>query len=186
MSYKGKMNLKKIKSLIKNYKDFPRRGIIFRDISPVLVNSKAFISSIDAMKKLVLKLKFNKIMAVDARGFIFASVLAHQTKSGLVMCRKPSKLPGNLISEKFGYEYDKTSLSVEKELFKRGDKVLVVDDVLATGNTSLASYKLLKKTEAKPVGLLFFLGLDYLKGREFLEKKISKDFPIFSLINLDK
>lgn len=178
------MDTKTIRNLIKNYKDFPKKGVVFRDISSVLSNPKAFNYSIDEIAQILSKIKFDKIVAVDARGFIFASALSYKINKGLIMCRKPSKLPGKVVSEEFRYEYAKTSLCIQKGLVKKLEKVLIIDDVLATGNTALATYKLIQKTGGKAVGMLFFLELPYLNGRSFLMKNINSDFQIESLIQI--
>lgn len=180
------MNLSSLEKTVKIYKDFPKKGVIFRDISPIIASPEAFKFSIDKLAEQVKKLKFGKILAIDARGFIFASALAYKLKKGLIMCRKPSKLPGKLITENFGYEYDSASLSVQKNSIKKGEKVLIVDDVLATGNTALAAYKALYKLGAKVSGIAFFLELGYLSGREFLAKTVPVETKISSALVLEK
>jgi adenine phosphoribosyltransferase len=178
------MNLKAVTKLIKNYKDFPKSGIVFRDISPVLSDPGAFAFIIDELELLTKKLNYNKILAIDARGFIFASALAYKNRKGLIMCRKANKLPGKLITERFDYEYDKGSISVQKNSLSRKDRVLIVDDVLATGNTALSAIKLVLLSGAKPLGLLSFIELEYLNGRKLLEKNKPDDLRIISLIKI--
>src|SRR5262249_14934106 len=107
---------------IKNYPDFPAKGVVFRDISPLLADPDAFARAIDALEENAKAMPaFDKIVAIDARGFIFGSVLALRLKKGLVLCRKKSKLPGELVSQNYGYEYAKSSLSNQKTAIKNGE-----------------------------------------------------------------
>src|SRR3989344_4861272 len=149
------MKQTKLLKFIKSYPDFPKKGIIFRDISPLLADASAFALALDLLEAKAKKIpQFNKILAIDARGFIFGGALADRLKKGLIICRKPSKLPGSLIEEKYGYEYS--------------------SDVLASGNTLLAASHLVNKLGGGVSGILCLLELNYLKGRELVAGNISQ------------
>lgn len=169
------MNFRKI---IRNIPDFPQKGIIFRDIAPLLEDKKAFKAAIDQIIKKLKGKKIDKVVGIDARGFILAGILADRLKAGMVMIRKKGKLPFETESEKFDLEYGKAVLEVHKDSIKKGEKVLIVDDVLATGGTMLATTKLVKKLKGDIIGIVFLIILDYLPGREKL-----KDYQLFSLVN---
>ena len=171
----NKINFRKI---IRNIPDFPQKGIIFRDIAPLLEDKKAFKAAIDQIIKKLKGKKIDKVVGIDARGFILAGILADRLKAGMVMIRKKGKLPFETESEKFDLEYGKAVLEVHKDSIKKGEKVLIVDDVLATGGTMLATTKLVKKLKGDIIGIVFLIILDYLPGREKL-----KDYQLFSLVN---
>lgn len=171
---------------IKSYPDFPKKDVIFRDISPLLADAKAFTAAIDAIVNLTKKLpNFDKIVAIDARGFIFGGALADRLHKGMVPCRKPNKLPGELLTQNYGYEYDSTSLSIQRGAIKPGEHVLIIDDVLASGSTLLSAYKLVNEAGAKVVGIICFLELSYLNGRQLLTDEAPK-VRVNALINLNQ
>lgn len=172
------MNLKK---KIRNIPDFPEKGIVFRDIAPLLEDRKAFKFAIDQLVKKFKDEKIDKVVGVDARGFILAGILADQLGAGMVMVRKKGKLPYETETEELDLEYGKAALEIHKDSIKPGERVLLVDDVLATGGTVAATAKLIKKLKGEIVGIAFLIILDYLPGREKL-----KDYPLFSLINYKK
>jgi len=167
-----------LKSKIRNIPDFPKKGIIFRDIGPLLEDKKAFQFMVKELVKKGRKLKIDKVVGIDARGFILAGVLAHELQAGMVMIRKKSKLPFKTESMEYDLEYGKATLEIHKDSIKKGEKVLLVDDVLATGGTMFATTKLVEKLKGKVVGIVFLIALDYLPGREKL-----KSYPVMSLIN---
>ncbi|NTU72780.1 adenine phosphoribosyltransferase [Candidatus Roizmanbacteria bacterium] len=164
------MKLSDAKRLVKNYPDFPKEGIQFKDISPVLENPEAFKALTRSAKQKISALEFNKIVGIDARGFIFGSVLAHVMHKGFIMCRKPGKLPGSLHRASFAYEYAETELGIQAERFSPKDNVLIIDDVLATGGTAKAAGKIVLNAGANLAGFLFIVNLPFLKGIEKLEK----------------
>lgn len=165
----------KLLDLIKSYPDFPKKGIIFRDISPLLADASAFALALDLLQAKAKKMpQFNKILAIDARGFIFGGVLADRLKKGLIICRKPNKLPGSLIEEKYGYEYSSDVLTIQRDAIIAGDRILIVDDVLASGNTLLAAGQLVQKLGGEVSGILCLLELNYLKGRELVAGNINQ------------
>lgn len=172
------MNLKK---KIRNIPDFPQKGIIFRDIAPLLEDKEALR---DMARKLAEKFrgqKIDKVVGIDARGFILAGILADRLGAGMVMVRKKGKLPSRTESEEFDLEYGKAVLEIHKDSIQPGEKVLLVDDVLATGGTMAAAAKLVERLKGKIIGVAFLIILDYLPGRERL-----KDYNLFSLVSYQK
>lgn len=170
-----------LKKKIRNIPDFPEKGIIFRDIGPLLEDKKAFRFMVKELVKRVEKLKIDKIVGIDARGFILAGVLAHELQAGMVMIRKKGKLPFKTESMEYDLEYGKATLEIHKDSIKKGEKVLLVDDVLATGGTMFAAAKLVEKLKGRVAGIVFLIALDYLAGREKL-----KNYQVFSLIDYQK
>ena len=166
------------KKKIRNISGFPKKGIIFRDIGPLLEDKKALKKTIDQLVKKFKGKKIDKVVGIDARGFILAGILADRLKAGMVMVRKKGKLPYKTECQEFDLEYGKGILEIHKDSIKKGEKVLLVDDVLATGGTMLATAKLVEKLKGKIVGITFLITLDYLPGKEKL-----KDYQVFSLVN---
>ena len=167
-----------LKKKIRNIPDFPQKGIIFRDIGPLLEDKKALKDMINQLVKKFKNKKIDKVVGIDARGFILAGILADRLKAGMVMVRKKGKLPYKTESQEFDLEYGKGILEIHRDSIKKGEKVLLVDDVLATGGTMLATAKLIEKLKGKIVGIAFLITLDYLPGKEKL-----KDYQVFSLVN---
>ncbi|NCN40968.1 adenine phosphoribosyltransferase [bacterium] len=161
---------------VKDVVNFPREGIVFKDITPLLENPEAFHSLILEMAEFVSP-EVTKIVSVESRGFILGAALAFHCKKGLVLCRKPGKLPGDTHSETYQLEYGQDSLEVHKTSLSKEDKVLIVDDVLATGGTAAAASHLCEKAGAKVLGLQFLIELDFLNGRQKLS-----DYKIKSLL----
>lgn len=170
------MSLEKVKSLIADVPNFPREGIVFKDITPVLEDPKAFYPLIEKMATEMPK-GVTKIVSMESRGFILGAALAFATKTGLVLCRKPGKLPRETYSGTYQLEYGQDSLEVHKSSLNKEDKVLIVDDVLATGGTAAATIDLCQQAGATVAGLSFLIELDFLKGRQKI-----KDFPVFSFL----
>ena len=177
------MNTDTIKKFIAEFSDFPTAGVSFKDISPLLNNPESFRLVIDEMCKAAESLDFNKILVIESRGFIFGSVIAHRMKKGLVMCRKAAKLPGKLVSQGYKSEYASSELNIQSGRLETQDKVLIIDDVLATGYTVQAACDLVKPL-AFVAGCLFLIELDYLKGRQKLlgNTNLSNE-NIISLVN---
>ena len=167
-----------LKKKIRNIPDFPQKGIIFRDIGPLLEDKKALKDTINQLVKKFKNKKIDKVVGIDARGFILAGILADRLKAGMVMVRKKGKLPYKTECQEFDLEYGKGILEIHKDSIKKGEKVLLVDDVLATGGTMLATAKLVERLKGKIVGIAFLITLGYLPGKEKL-----KDYQIFSLVN---
>lgn len=169
-----------LRKKIRNIPDFPKKGIIFRDITPLLEDKKAFRYTIDRLVKEFEDKKIDKVVGVDARGFILAGILADRLGAGIVMVRKKGKLPYETEAEEFDLEYGKATLEIHKDSIKPGERVLLVDDVLATGGTMLATARLVEKLKGKIVGIAFLIILDYLEGRKKL-----RDYNLFSLVNYE-
>lgn len=157
----------RFKELVKDVPHFPREGIVFKDITPLLESGPAFKDLIHHMSSLVPK-DVTKIVSIESRGFILGSALAAHTGRGLVLCRKPGKLPRETISATYQLEYGQDSLELHKSSLSREDRVLIVDDVLATGGTAQAATHLCESAGAKVSGLMFLVELDFLKGRSKL------------------
>jgi adenine phosphoribosyltransferase len=169
----------KLEKTIRSIPNYPKKGILFRDITSLLENKKAFNFTIKKMKTVCNKLKFTKIAAIESRGFIFASVLSYLTKKPLILLRKKNKLPGKTHSQKFKLEYGYDTIEIQKSSLKKNDKVLIIDDLIATGGTALAAAKLVEKTKAKVLGFIFLIDLFDLPGNKKLQ---SKGYKTFSLI----
>ena len=152
---------------------------MFRDITSLTENKKAFNFTIKKMKTISKKVSFSKIAAIESRGFIFAAVLSFLTNRPLVLLRKKGKLPGKTYSQKFKLEYGFDILEIHKSSLKKNDKVLIIDDLIATGGTALAGAKLVEKAKAKVSGFIFLINLFDLPGNTKLE---SKGYKTFSLI----
>ncbi|MBN1263824.1 MAG: adenine phosphoribosyltransferase [Candidatus Pacebacteria bacterium] len=166
------------KKRIRDVLDFPQKGIVFRDIGPLLEDKKTFRLAIDRFVSEFKSQSIDKVVGVDARGFILAGALAYQLGAGLVMVRKKGKLPPKTESVKYDLEYGRAVLEIRRDSIKPGERVLLVDDVLATGGTMKATARLVEKLKGKVVGVAFLVILDYLSGR----KKLA-GYQLFSLIS---
>ena len=162
------MSLKTLKSKIRAIADWPKKGIVFRDITPVLENAQTFQQLIDALAKPYSKRKVDMVVGVDARGFILAAALAYKLKTGLAIVRKAGKLPRKTIKKNYALEYGKNTLEMHIDSIKPNQRVLVVDDLLATGGTIKATLDMVKKLGGKIIEVLFFIELKDLKGRRKL------------------
>ena len=151
--------------------NFPKPGIMFRDISPLLGNAKAFRYAIEQLAKLANDWEYSHIIGIESRGFIFASALAHHEHKSLVLVRKPGKLPLMTHKEAYGLEYGNDSLEIQASSLPQGSKVIIVDDVLATGGTILACTKLIGRVGANTVGTLCLLEIVGLEGSQKLLKE---------------
>ena len=163
------MNLNSLKLKIRSIPDWPQKGIIFRDITPVLEDKKLFRFLIQELAKSFKGKKIDKIIGIDARGFIMAAALAYKLKTGLAIVRKKGKLPYKTIRKKYTLEYASETLEMHKDSIKPGERVLLVDDLLATGGTMAAAADIIKKLGGKILGILFFIELEDLKGRKKLK-----------------
>jgi len=151
--------------------DFPKPGIMFKDISPLLANQKAFAYAINQLYGLSNVYNFDYVLGIESRGFIFATALAQLSKKGLVLARKPNKLPKKVFSESYGLEYGADSLEIQQEILPNKSRVLLIDDVLATGGTLVAAANLVKKSGSNVVGALVLLQILGLMGGEKLAKE---------------
>jgi adenine phosphoribosyltransferase len=150
--------------------DFPKPGILFRDISPLLANPVAFREAIAQMEALAQSFDYTHILGIESRGFIFGSALAHQAHKGLALARKPNKLPLATHKEVYGLEYGSDSLEIQQSSLPNNAKVLLIDDVLATGGTLIAADKLLRSAGFDVCGAVTLLEISFLNGRQLLEQ----------------
>ena len=150
--------------------DFPKPGILFRDISPLLANPAAFKEAIHQLNTIAQEFDYTHILGIEARGFIFGSALAHHAHKGLALARKPNKLPLASHRESYGLEYGTDSLEIAQSTLPLGAKVLIVDDVLATGGTLIAADKLTRSAGFEVVGVLTFLEIEFLNGSALLNQ----------------
>ena len=162
---------------IYDIKDFPKEGILFRDITPLLGNKDAFKEAVDRLCAYAKEKGATIIASPEARGFIIGTPVAYGLNIGFVPVRKPGKLPRKCISYEYDLEYGRNTLCLHEDAIKPGDKVVVIDDLLATGGTIAATIKLVEKLGGQVVGCGFMNELEELKGRELL-----KDVDVFSLI----
>ncbi len=158
-----------LKKYIAAVQDWPIKGVSFKDVTPLLNDGQAFHQSIQDLATLVAKHKPDVIVSPEARGFIFGGAVASHLKIPFVLVRKAGKLPRKAIEEKFTLEYGQTSLFMHADAIKKGQKVLVLDDVLATGGTSLAIAKLVERLGGKVIHYTFLLNLSYLPGEAKLK-----------------
>jgi adenine phosphoribosyltransferase len=164
-----------LEKTIRDIPDFPKKGIIFKDITTLLKDPAALKEALDQMYEKVKDLKVDKVVAMESRGFIFGVHLAYRLNAGFVPIRKPGKLPAETIAEEYALEYGTDKIEIHKDALSKGDNVLIVDDLLATGGTAKAAANLVKKLGANVTALLFLIELGFLQGREKLvgEKTIS-------------
>ena len=148
--------------------DFPKPGILFRDISPLLANPAAFKEAILQLEALAQQFEYTHILGIESRGFIFGTALAHQAHKGLALARKPNKLPLASHRESYGLEYGSDALEIQQSSLPADARVLIVDDVLATGGTIIATSQLLKKAGFQVAGALTFLEIAGLNGNQRL------------------
>lgn len=170
-----------LKNYIREIKDWPKKGIGFKDITPLLEDKKAFCHAVDEMADYFLDKKIDKVVGIDARGFLLAAPVAYKLNAGLSIVRKKGKLPHKVIAQKYALEYAENIIEMHKDTIKKGERIYIVDDVLATGGTMEATCKLVEKLGGKIAGVGFLINLKFLKGEEKLKK-----YPIYSLIEYEK
>ncbi|WKY46384.1 adenine phosphoribosyltransferase [Eubacteriaceae bacterium ES3] len=166
-----------LKNYIDIYEGFPKDGISFKDINSLIVDPQAYKMAIDEMTKVARALDATLIAIPESRGYIFGAPIAYQLGAGLVPVRKPGKLPGEVIAEEYDLEYGSNIVEIQKKLIKPGDRVVLVDDLLATGGTMKAAVQLIEKMGGQIAGLITLIELTELGGRELL-----KDYFIHSLV----
>jgi adenine phosphoribosyltransferase len=162
------MNLKKY---IRSIQDYPKKGILFRDITTLIKDPKAFNYAIDKIVEISKKLEFNKVSAIESRGFIFASTVSYLTNKPLILLRKKDKLPAERHSVDFQLEYGDATIEVHKDSIDKNDKVLIIDDLIATGGTAEAAAKLIEISGGEVAGFIFIINLFDLPGNDLLKKK---------------
>lgn len=170
-----------LKSTIRHVPDFPKKGILFYDITTLLKNSTALQATIDSLTKTYQDQPIDAIVGMESRGFIFGMPLAHQLGVGFIPVRKPGKLPAETISESYALEYGTNTLEIHTDAIETGQNILIVDDLLATGGTAKATCQLIEKLGGKIMGLAFIIELTFLNGRDQLS-----GYDIFSLLKYDE
>ena len=164
------MTAEYIKSVVKTVPDYPKPGILFRDVTSVLEDHKAFSSCISLLLEKYQGMGFNKVAGTEARGFLFGAPLAIEMGIGFVPVRQPNKLPREVVSECYELEYGTDTLEIHKDAIQPGDKVLLIDDLLATGGTIAASAKLIRRLGGEVEHAGFIINLPDLGGREKLDQ----------------
>ena len=160
-----------LKEHIRSIKDYPKKGILFRDITTLIKNEKAFKECINQIVERSKKFKFDKIAAVESRGFVFASAISYILDKPFIMLRKKNKLPADVHSVDFELEYGTATIEVHKDSFNEGDKVLIIDDLIATGGTAEGAAKLVEISKSKVAGFIFVINLFDLPGDKLLNSK---------------
>jgi adenine phosphoribosyltransferase len=178
---KAGLNSEELKRLIREVPDFPKKGILFYDITTLLKDKKGYATLIDILAERYIGKDVDLILGMEARGFIFGPALAYRLNAGFVPVRKPGKLPAATARVEYDLEYGSNVLEVHQDAIRKGQRVLIVDDLLATGGTAEATAKLATKLGAEITGLAFVIELDFLKGREKL-----KPYDVFSVLHYDK
>jgi adenine phosphoribosyltransferase len=174
-------NCEPLKKLIREVPDFPKKGILFYDITTLLKDKLGFATLIDALSEYYLKTQVDLVLGIEARGFIFGPALAYRLNAGFVPVRKPGKLPAATARAEYELEYGSNALEIHQDAIQKGQRVIIVDDLLATGGTAEATTKLATSLGAQIAGLAFVVELDFLKGREKL-----KQYDVLSLLHYDK
>ena len=168
-----------LKDHIRSIKDYPKKGILFRDITTLIKNEKAFAKCIDEIVDRSKKFKFDKIAAIESRGFVFASAVSYLLKKPFILLRKQNKLPAETHSVEFELEYGKAIMEIHKDSIEQNDSVLLIDDLIATGGTAEAATKLIEISQGKIAGFIFVINLFDLNGCDNL---IKKGYKVESLI----
>lgn len=168
-----------VRDAIRAIPDFPRPGILFRDITPVMEDPAAFAAAVAGLEELLEGTAWNAMGAIESRGFVFGAPVALRAGRPLVLLRKQGKLPGRTLAASYALEYGEAVLEMHVDSLDRGDRVVLIDDLLATGGTAAAAATLVKKAGAEVAAFLFLVELDDLKGRD----KLAQVAPVFSLVN---
>ena len=174
------MELAELRAKIRDIKDFPTEGILFKDITTLLKDGPAWRYVVDHLASRYQPLGVDVVVGVESRGFIFGGAIAHQLQAGFVPVRKLGKLPSKTIEVEYELEYGRDALAMHEDAIQRGQKVLAVDDLLATGGTMAATLRLVEQTGGVVVGVAFLIELAFLHGREKL-----KQYPLHALITYD-
>lgn len=181
MSPVSAVEVDQLKKLIREVPDFPKKGILFYDITTLLKDKTGLAMLIDKLSEHYISEDVDLVLGMEARGFIFAPALAYRLNAGFVPVRKPGKLPAECVSYDYALEYGSNTLQVHKDAIQKGQRVLIVDDLLATGGTAQATAKLAESLGAKIAGLGFVVELSFLNGRDKL-----KNYDVMSLLRYDK
>ena len=160
-----------LKKYIRSIQDYPKKGILFRDITTLIKNAEAFKYANDKIIEISKKIKFDKVAAIESRGFVFASTVSYLMKKPFILLRKKNKLPAETHSIDFELEYGKATIEVHKDSINKGEKILIIDDLIATGGTAEAAAKLVEISGGKVAGFIFVINLFDLPGEKLLTKK---------------
>ena len=169
--------MEELKKKIREIPDFPKPGILFYDLTTLLKDHEGFSTVINILTEKFRNKQIEKILGIESRGFIFAPSVAYNLGAGFVPIRKPGKLPAETLSLRYDLEYGQDALEIHKDAVEKGERVLIVDDLIATGGTAAATAQMASQLGAKVVGLAFVVELDFLKGRQKLE-----GYDIFSIL----
>jgi adenine phosphoribosyltransferase len=175
------LNCDQLKRLIREVPDFPKKDVLFYDITTLLKDKHGLAALIDQLSTHYVNKHIDLVLGMEARGFIFAPALAYALKAGFVPVRKPGKLPAATVKYDYALEYGTNTLEIHKDAIQKGQRVIIVDDLLATGGTAEATTKLASSLGAEIVGLGFVVELDFLNGRDKLKR-----YDVFSLLHYDK
>ncbi len=170
--------VERLRSAIRDVEDFPKKGIVFKDITPILADGALFRGSIDLLLKMSAEKPIDKVVGIDARGFIFGAAAADRIGAGFVPIRKKGKLPWKCVEQSYALEYGEACVEIHQDAVRPGERVLVIDDLLATGGTAAAALKLLTGLGADVVEIAFLIELSFLKGREKLAP-----YPVRSILS---
>jgi adenine phosphoribosyltransferase len=168
-----------LKEYIRSIPDYPKKGILFRDITTLIKNEKAFTETINQIVERSKNFKFNKIAAIESRGFVFASAVSYLLKKPFILLRKKNKLPAERYSVDFELEYGTATIEMHKDSIQKQDSVLIIDDLIATGGTADAAAKIIEMSEGKVAGFIFVINLFDLGGSDNL---IKKNYKVENLI----
>jgi len=169
-----------LKNFIRSIPDYPKKGILFRDITTLIKDENAFNETINQILERSKKINFTKIAAIESRGFVFASAISYLLKKPFIMLRKKNKLPAEVHSVDFELEYGKATIEVHKDSIEKNDSVLIIDDLIATGGTAEAAAKLIEISNGEVAGFIFVINLFDLGGSE---KLIKKSYKVENILN---
>ena len=171
-----------VKDYVRSIHDFPHEGIIFRDVTTLFADARGFRMAVDQLLHAYAGTRIDKVVGLEARGFILGGAVAHQLSTGFVPIREKGKLPGTVISEAYQLEYGEAIMEIHDDALRAGERVLIVDDLLATGGTAAAAIRLCQRLGAAVVGCAFVIDLPELGGRRLLE---GLDMPVHALCEFD-
>jgi adenine phosphoribosyltransferase len=174
------MTGEELKKFIRDVHGFPKEGIVFRDITTLLLDAQAFHAAINCFLEELKDKQFDKFAAIEARGFIFAGALAARLHKGIILVRKPGKLCAETVREEYELEYGTDALEMHKDAVRKNERVIIVDDLLATGGTALSTCRLIEQLGGVVSGIVFLIELKFLKGIEKI-----KEYPVYSIITYD-
>jgi adenine phosphoribosyltransferase len=176
------MNDVEFKELVRTWKDFPTNGILFKDINPLLRTPDSLNYLNEKLFNMCTNIQMNKIAAIESRGFVIGALLAMRLSKGLVLIRKEGKLPGPTIKQSYNIEYGTRIIEIQNDGILSGEKILIADDLLATGGTSIAAASLVEKLGGKVVGFVFIICLNYLEG---MDKLRNHGYSVKSILEYD-